>query len=192
MNTTEQIFSVIDSERLRTISKFRVGKEAEAFQSLTQYINYIQSGVDGVFRFFEPSLFSKTLEEIFGAQQNCDYVRVADLLQYELPAYGLDPSSVNITEICLTATTQDDLEPGVSITFSANACGGTGLYEFCYLLAIGDNDWSVVRDFTKMNSFEWTVPPNVDAFSMGVWIRCIGCEEDLSGIKMLEFSTKNA
>lgn len=77
-----------DDLRLRVIRYFRLGKEAQANDALTKFVNCLEQLVAS-----NPALLgvdeSNLLSEMFSALQRGDTIYVADLLEYLIPQCGI-------------------------------------------------------------------------------------------------------
>jgi hypothetical protein len=65
---------------------------------------------------------------------------------------------------------------GTSITFTANASGGTGPYQYKWW--IFDGSWQVVRQWSTDSTFTWTPTNPSSAYRIGVWVRNAGSTAD--------------
>jgi hypothetical protein len=65
---------------------------------------------------------------------------------------------------------------GTAITFTANASGGTGPYQYKWWIL--DGSWQVVRQWSTDNSFTWTPTSPSSAYRVAVWVRNAGSTAD--------------
>jgi hypothetical protein len=65
---------------------------------------------------------------------------------------------------------------GTTITFTANASGGIGPYQYKWFLF--DGAWNVVRDWSTSNTFAWTPATGSSAYRIAVWVRSAGNTAD--------------
>jgi hypothetical protein len=65
---------------------------------------------------------------------------------------------------------------GTAITFTANASGGTGPYQYKWWIL--DGSWQVVRQWSTDNTFTWTPTNPSNAYRVGVWVRNAGSTAD--------------
>ncbi len=67
--------------------------------------------------------------------------------------------------------------PGTPVMFTATAAGGTAPYEFKWWLWDGTT-WTVLGDWSTLNTFAWTpIAPNPSS-AVGVWVRSTGNTAD--------------
>jgi hypothetical protein len=66
---------------------------------------------------------------------------------------------------------------GTAITFTANASGGTGPYQYKWW--IFDGSWQVVRQWSTDNTLMWTPTSPSSAYRIGVWVRNAGSTADV-------------
>ena len=73
----------------------------------------------------------------------------------------------------LTANVAPPRAPGSTITFTANATGGSTPYQFKWWVFDGGS-WTVARDWSTANTFAWTPSTANPNYSVGVWVRSAG------------------
>jgi hypothetical protein len=66
---------------------------------------------------------------------------------------------------------------GTSITFTANASGGTGPYQYKWWIL--DGSWQVVREWSTDHTLTWTPTAPSTAYRVAVWVRNAGSSENL-------------
>ena len=72
----------------------------------------------------------------------------------------------------LTGLTADlgSQTPGTTVTFTAIATGGAAPYDFKWWLWDGAT-WTVLRDWSRGNTFAWTPSTRNPNYAVGVWVR---------------------
>jgi N-acetylmuramoyl-L-alanine amidase len=65
---------------------------------------------------------------------------------------------------------------GTTVTFTANASGGTRPYQYKWWIL--DGSWQVVRDWNTDNTFTWTPASASSAYRVAVWVRNAGSSQD--------------
>src|SRR5437762_1422854 len=81
--------------------------------------------------------------------------------------------------LSFSATTADKASPqatGTTITFTANASGGTSPYQYKWWLKSGST-WSMVQDWSSSATFAWT-PGTANSYTVEVWGRSAGNNAD--------------
>jgi hypothetical protein len=94
-------------------------------------------------------------------------------------ANGGSPFAMQGPALTLTGLTADlgQRLPGTTVTFAATAAGGTAPYEFKWWLWDGAT-WTVLEDWSTVNTFAWTPSaPNPNS-AVGVWVRSAGNAAD--------------
>lgn len=69
---------------MRTVASFRVGMSARGNEALVNFVTLLQDDLDRVGTDSAAHPFLDHLQEIVAAQERGDYLRVADLLEYEV------------------------------------------------------------------------------------------------------------
>lgn len=80
--------SECDLQRLQAITAFRLGREGEGSNALVKFIDGLAPVLESNSALLGPDE-AALLSEIMAAQQRGDYLFVADLLEYLLPATAL-------------------------------------------------------------------------------------------------------
>src|SRR5207249_1862367 len=94
---------------------------------------------------------------------------------YKDLAYTISSSN----PLTFSATTADKASPqaaGTTITFTANASGGTAPYQYKWWLKSGST-WSMVKDWSSSATFAWT-PGTANSYTVEVWGRSAGNNAD--------------
>src|SRR5439155_1233875 len=102
----------------------------------------------------------------------------ADLFEdYKRLAFPITPPApASMTG--LTADKPSPQGPGVTITFTASASGGTTPYQFKWWLWNG-SAWNVVQDWSPSATFVWTPAVANPNYQLIAWIRSAGDTADL-------------
>ncbi len=69
---------------MRTVASFRVGMSARGNDALASFVTLLQAELDSQGTDSGAHPFLEHLKEIVAAQERGDYLRVADLLEYEV------------------------------------------------------------------------------------------------------------
>src|SRR5204862_3980713 len=67
--------------------------------------------------------------------------------------------------------------PGTTITFTADAAGGSAPYAFKFMVLDGPN-WTVVQDWSPSNHLSWTPASENPNYRVRVWVRSAGSTVD--------------
>ena len=70
----------------------------------------------------------------------------------------------------LTSSRTSPQPPGTLITFTAGASGGTGPYQFKWLVFDGEV-WTVARNWGTSSTYTWSAMQTSSAYQIGVWVR---------------------
>jgi hypothetical protein len=91
-------------------------------------------------------------------------------LQWVPPA---PPAPATITSI--VASTSYPLNAGHSVTWTANATGGTSSLEYRFYL-YRKTGWTLARDYAASNTFTWTPTASDlgEPYTVQVWVRSVG------------------
>jgi hypothetical protein len=73
------------------------------------------------------------------------------------------------TSVSLTSDFSSPQAEGTTVTFTGQADGGSGYYQYKFLLRSTDGIWSIVQDYSSSNSYTWNATDNID--SIGVHAR---------------------
>src|SRR5438270_628787 len=98
------------------------------------------------------------------------------------PSHGRRGHSIRTWWKCgaaVPATTPDKASPqaaGTTITFTANASGGTAPYQYKWWLKSGST-WSMVKDWSSSATYAWT-PGTANSYVVEVWGRSAGNNAD--------------
>jgi hypothetical protein len=89
------------------------------------------------------------------------------------------PSTGPLVLSSITSNVASPQPTGATITFTANASGGTAPHQYKWWLFNGTS-WIVVRDWTTDNTYAWTPSGASSAYRVGVWVRNAGSTADAS------------
>jgi hypothetical protein len=73
------------------------------------------------------------------------------------------------TSVSLTSDFASPQPEGTTVTFTGQADGGSGDYQYKFLLRRTDGIWSIVQDYSSSHSYTWNPTDNID--SIGVHAR---------------------
>ncbi|MGE3842064.1 MAG: S8 family serine peptidase [Vicinamibacterales bacterium] len=83
------------------------------------------------------------------------------------------------SQVTLAANKTSPQAPGTAITFTATPTGGSGPYQYKWLVTANGSAWSVASTWSSSNTFTWTpVGANNSAYQVGVWVRSAGNTAD--------------
>jgi len=93
---------------------------------------------------------------------------------------GAVPFEIGLTTTLqsLTANKTSPQVVGTAIVFTATATGGTAPLQYKWWVFDGTT-WSVVRDWSPLNTFTWTPSSANPNYQVGVWIRSDGVTADV-------------
>ena len=91
---------------------------------------------------------------------------------------GVTTTTTTLAVTSLTADRTAPQAPGTTITFTANATGGTGPYQYKWWLFDG-RDWYLAQQWTTSNRWTWTPLNANSAARVGVWVRNAGSTADI-------------
>ena len=97
-------------------------------------------------------------------------------------------SIINIDPVTISSISVDKKSPQApnsSITFTANASGGTSLL---YQFLINDGSgWKVLRDYSSSKSFTWK-PTNVGSYKISAYVKDVNSSNSVDAFKLLEYT----
>jgi hypothetical protein len=92
------------------------------------------------------------------------------------------------TSVSLTSDFVSPQPEGTTVTFSGQADGGSGYYEYRFFLKDPLNQWSVVREYSLEPTYTWTAAGDGES-AIQVWARNAGSVVDYSVLNTITFST---
>ena len=92
------------------------------------------------------------------------------------------------TSVSLTSDLPSPQPEGTTVTFTAQADGGSGDYEYRFFLKDPLDQWSVVREYSSENNYTWTAIGNGES-AIQVWARNSGSDIEYSVLNTISFST---
>ena len=162
----------IESLRQRIIRSYRQGVSARANALLAEYVDEVLQCVQRGSKIYQGAQFTATLAEILNAQQAGNTVRIADLLEVEIPPVGLVAESVQVTEVGLSAVATQDNE-AISFDLTAYAKGGVGDYEYKFVHRPNPQTTeTLIQDYSRKNSCQFRIVPASEELQISVWVRC--------------------
>jgi hypothetical protein len=87
------------------------------------------------------------------------------------------PSAGPLVLNSIASSVPSPQQTGTTITFTANASGGTAPYQYKWWVFNGV--WNVVTNWTTSNTFAWTPTSASSVYRVAVWVRNAGSTEDL-------------
>jgi len=103
-------------------------------------------------------------------------------------SYMLFSTDMNLpTSVSLTSDLASPQPEGTTVTFTAEANGGTGSYEYRFWLRDAQGEWSIVQDYSTSANFIWNVVAGIDRIS--VWAKNAGSNDDDRVWNEMPFST---
>ena len=96
------------------------------------------------------------------------------------PVSSPTPTSGPLMAVSLTSNLAAPQAPGTSITFTAVAAGGTGPYQFKWLIFDGTR-WTVARDWSSLSSYTWR-PTSPGGNRIAFWVRDSTTTADVSTV----------
>ncbi len=88
-------------------------------------------------------------------------------------AFQVTPPAVAATT--LTANPASPQTPGATVTFTASGSGGSGNYEYQFLVKGPSDPLPVINQaYSTTPTFPWTVPATLGSYSIGVRVRNVG------------------
>jgi hypothetical protein len=103
----------------------------------------------------------------------------------EVPATIADSNPP--TSVSLTSDLASPQPEGTTMTFTADASGGTGSYEYRFWLRDTQGQWSTVQDYSASANFIWNVTAGIDRIS--VWAKNAGSNDYDVVWNLMPFST---
>ena len=92
------------------------------------------------------------------------------------------------TSVSLTSDLPSPQPAGTSVTFTAQAAGGSGSYEYRFWTRNAVNGyWSIVQDYSLSPNYAWNATDNIDYIS--VWARNDGTSAAYQVYDSIQFST---
>ena len=79
---------------------------------------------------------------------------------------------------------------GTIVTFAAQAEGGSGLYQYKFLLRSTDGVWSTVQDYSSASMYTWYATLNID--NVGVHVRNEGSDQSYEVYTVIPFTVEPA
>jgi fibronectin type III domain protein len=93
------------------------------------------------------------------------------------------------TSVLLTSDLSSPQAVGTQVTFTAQALGGTGNYEYKFWV-MQDGKWRMVQDYSSSQNFVWTVTDDID--NITVWSRNEGSSDTWQVYKEMTFNADNS
>ena len=96
--------------------------------------------------------------------------------------------NVSPTSVSLTSDLSSPQPEGIQVTFTAEAVGGSGNYEYRFFTKNNeDGTWHIVQDYSSSQDFIWNVTDNIDYIA--VWSRNAGSNASWQVNKTILFSS---
>jgi hypothetical protein len=92
------------------------------------------------------------------------------------------------TSVSLSSDLPSPQPEGTIVTFTAQADGGSGTYEYRYFLKDPLDQWSAVREYSPEPDYTWTAAGNGES-AIQVWARNAGSDIEYSVLDTISFST---
>jgi len=162
--------------RKEIIRLFRQGMDAQANQWMIEYTGESLDCISRGSQVYDPIIFGKVISELLLAQQNRDSVRVADLMEYELPVHGLVPDTIQITEVYARA----EFSPSgsvISCDLLVIPKGGSGKYEYQYFTGNEPDNMNLIKEYGEGNTCHFEFNTDQEHICIRVWVRCIADHE---------------
>ena len=122
----------------------------------------ITSGINAGDRYARPAYFS--LQTLFGGG-----------------------ATAKVASVSLTADKTSPMMAGKTATFTALATGGSGSYEYQYIVKDPGNIWSVVRNYSTTGTWQWT-PATVGYYVVEVYARNAGSPAAYEAFSVLGYT----
>jgi hypothetical protein len=101
-------------------------------------------------------------------------------------------STAPATGATLTANVASPQVAGTSITFTAGGTGGSGTYEYKFMLKIGSGAYVMVRDYASSNTWTWdTSGAAVGMDGVQVFVRNVGSPLGYEAYKTIGYTITN-
>jgi hypothetical protein len=81
------------------------------------------------------------------------------------------------TSVSLTSNLASPQYEGETVTFTAEANGGDGNYEYKFWLRNPDGQWAMLQDYSSSPNYDWNTAGFVGTSYMQVWVRNAGSTE---------------
>jgi hypothetical protein len=91
------------------------------------------------------------------------------------------------TSVTLTPNLFSPQPKGTVVTFTAEATGGSGNYDYRFGVHETGGNWTIVQDYSSSSNFTWRAADNIDL--VGVWARNRGSQYEWQAYELIEFST---
>ena len=95
-----------------------------------------------------------------------------------------------VSGVTLTADKPSGSPAGSTITFTANATGGTGSYEYKFQVKDSSGIWTTMRDYSSDKAWVWT-PGQAGTFVIKVMARSAGSPASYEQFRTMTFSVAN-
>ena len=92
------------------------------------------------------------------------------------------------TFVSLSSDLPSPQPEGTTVTFTAQADGGSGDYEYRFFLKDPLDQWTVVREYSSEPDYIWTATGNGES-ALQVWARNAGSDIEYSVLDTISFST---
>ena len=92
------------------------------------------------------------------------------------------------TSVSLTSDLPSPQPEGTTVTFTAQADGGSSDYEYRFFLKDPLDQWSVVREYSSEPNYTWTAIGNGES-AIQVWAKNAGSDIEYSVLNTISFST---
>ncbi len=100
---------------------------------------------------------------------------------------GGDPCFAGETPLTFVSLTPSSTSPylvGIPITISATISGGVPPYQYKWWVDSGENNWSLLSDWSSSSSYAWTPPSASSSWRIGVWVRNAGCLTNFDSVNL--------
>jgi hypothetical protein len=159
-----------------------------------EYRFFTRNSEDGTWHIVQD--YSSSQDFIWNVTDNIDYIAVwsrnagsnASWQVNKAILFSSDAVAPPPTSVSLTSDLSSPQPEGIQVTFTAEAVGGSGNYEYRFFTKNNeDGTWHIVQDYSSSQDFIWNVTDNIDYIA--VWSRNAGSNASWQVNKTILFSS---